>query len=72
MNKFVISLFVMMLIFGGIFSIATSSIAIECYNTYSEIKESKQNNFTFLVVNLVSAIFTILIASSLLYMVKTD
>lgn len=60
------------LLIGGIFSIATSSIATECYNNNSAFKDTKKDNYTFLIVNLVSAILTVLIAFSSMYMAATS
>jgi uncharacterized BrkB/YihY/UPF0761 family membrane protein len=55
------------LLLGGVFSTTTSAIAIECYNQNSSFKESKNENFTFLIVNLVSAILLILVAFACMY-----
>jgi hypothetical protein len=56
------------LLLGGIFSTATSAIAIECYNQNTKFKESKNENFTFLIVNLVSAILLILVSFASMYL----
>jgi len=56
------------LLLGGIFSIATSSIAIECYNENTSFKDSKTENYTFLMVNLVSAILLVLMAFGSMYL----
>jgi cytochrome bd-type quinol oxidase subunit 1 len=68
MNPKMLSTALAMLI-AGIFSIATSSIAIECYNQDSskDFKASKQNNFNFVVINLVSAIITVLLGAFCIY-----
>lgn len=59
------------LLLAGIFSIATTSIAIECYNeNYNkneETKKKKEGNFTFVIINLISAIFTVLLAFACMY-----
>ncbi len=49
---------------AGTFSIATSAIAIECYNKDEKFKQEKQTNFAFVITNLGSAILAVLIASS--------
>lgn len=57
------------LLIGGIFSIATSSIAIECYNKPGNegFKDEKKNNFNFVVINLVSAILLTLVGLFCVY-----
>lgn len=54
------------LLLVGIFSIATSSIAIECYDykdhTTKKIKDEKESNYTFIIVNLVFAILMVLVS----------
>jgi hypothetical protein len=62
------------LLIGGIFSIATSSIGIQCYNSDqkgTDQKGSSPNNFNFLVFNLVSAILMTLIAMASMYFAAT-
>lgn len=55
--------YTIILLLAGIFSIATSSIGIECGNSNdSKYKNDKPNNQTFLIVNLVSAILVTIIA----------
>jgi hypothetical protein len=56
------------LLLGGIFSIATSSMAIECYNQHEPFKQSKMENFNFLIVNIVSAILLVLTAFVSMYL----
>lgn len=51
-----------LLLIIGIFSTATSSIAIQCSNSNPEFKVEHPSNFNFIVVNLVSAVSGILIA----------
>ncbi len=54
------------LLVGGIFGIAGSSIGIECANSNSEqYKKQKQSNFYFLVANLICTILMVLCGSSL-------
>lgn len=51
------------MLFGAVFSIATSSIGIECYNsddTGTKQKDEKTGNFNFLVINLVSALMSLM------------
>ena len=52
---------------GGIFSIATSSIAINCYNKNEKTKEETPSNFNFLIFNLVCAILLVLIGCISIY-----
>ena len=62
------------LLIGGIFSIATSSIGIQCYNSDkkgADQKSESPSNFNFLVVNLVSAIVMTLIAMASMYIAAT-
>lgn len=62
--------FAFILLLAGIFSIATSSIGIQCYTESMDktitkddaYKTSHQTNNNFLIVNLVSAILVTLIA----------
>jgi hypothetical protein len=57
-------------IIGGIFSIATSSIATECYNSDMkgvDLRDQKRNNFNFIIINLVSAILVVLSGSAGVY-----
>jgi hypothetical protein len=53
-----------LMIIAGIFSTTTSSMAIDCYNKNESFKKENDNNFIFLVVNLVCAILIILTGSS--------
>lgn len=57
------------LLLVGIFSIATSSIAIECYNKeeHKTFKTEKTDNFNFVIVNLVSAIVMVLVSFASIY-----
>ena len=58
------------LLLVGIFSIATSSIAIECYDykdTTKTIKEAKEGNYTFVIVNLVFAIIMVIVSFASAY-----
>jgi hypothetical protein len=55
------------MLLGGIFSIATSSIAIECYNKNETIKKEKENNFNFLISNLVCAILLVIVGCLSIY-----
>lgn len=47
----------------GIFTIATSSIAIECYNKHKDFKTEKKHNFNFIIATLVMGILGILSSS---------
>ncbi len=67
MNKYLIGLVLLTI---GILSVATSSIAIECYNKNAEIKKEKQHSFNFVIVTLVSGILTIL-CSFLVFMMPS-
>ncbi len=51
----------------GIFSIASSSIGINCYNKCEQVKSASKNNFNFLVINLVLSILLTLAALGFLY-----
>lgn len=58
------------MLIGGVFSIATSSIATQCYNSTNpgtSLKTSSPNTFNFIVVNLVSAILVVLSAFAAIY-----
>ena len=55
------------MLIGGVFSIATSSIATQCYNSNTSFKSSNTSNFNFIVVNLVSAILVVLSAFAAIY-----
>lgn len=50
-----------MLIIGTL-SVATASIAIECYNKNETMKNEKKHNFNFVIATLVSGIVAILSA----------
>jgi hypothetical protein len=63
LTNFAISFFI--LIFC-VFSIATSSIAIECYQT-SDLRNKKQGNWIFIITNLVAAILFSLLAMRSMY-----
>jgi hypothetical protein len=52
-----------------IFSIATSSIGIQAYNDNPSYKESKLNNFYFLIGNLVTSILAFLICIAIIVVV---
>lgn len=59
------------LLLVGILSIATSSIAIECYE-YKEhatkpIKDNKKDNYNFIIVNLVFAILMVIVSLASAY-----
>ena len=57
-----------LLLSAGVFLVATTSIATECYNENSSFKDKKKDNFTFLIVTLVVAILMILSASGSMYL----
>jgi hypothetical protein len=63
LTNFAIAFFI--LIFC-VFSIATSSIAIECYRT-SDLKNKKQGNWIFIITNLVASILFSLLAMRSMY-----
>lgn len=56
------------LLIVGALSIATSSMAIDCYNADEKYKADKQTNFNFIIFNLVSAIIMTLIGFSSIYL----
>jgi hypothetical protein len=54
----------------AVFSIASSSIAVECYNTDekgTELKAKKETNFNFLVFHIVGSIILVLISFLLIF-----
>ena len=55
-------------IVAAIFAIATSSIATECYDQNATFKESKKDNYNYIIVNLVSNILMLLVALFSLYL----
>lgn len=52
----------------GILSIATSSIAIECYNNNAQMKTDKKDNYNFIIVNLTFAIIMVLVSLASAYL----
>lgn len=58
----------MIFLIAGILGIATSSIATECYDKNPEFKESKRDNYAYIIVNLVCNIFLLLISLYSLYL----
>ena len=71
MNTYVSSLIVFLLI-TGIMSVATTSMAIECYNKFGDFKRSKGDNFNFLTVNLISAIFMIIMSFAMFFILRSS
>jgi TRAP-type C4-dicarboxylate transport system permease small subunit len=67
MNTKIISTACFLLI-TAILLVATTSIATECYNENTSFKDKKKDNFTFLIVTLVSAILMILSALSIIFL----
>lgn len=57
----------MLIIIFCIFTIAVSSIGIECYNSNEAHKDEKKANFGFLICNLVVAILMILSTFYMIY-----
>ena len=59
------------MLIGGVFSIATSSIATECFNydagKGTDFKAANPSSFNFMIVNLVSAIVVVLSALAGIY-----
>ncbi len=60
MQKFFVGLSLLVV---GIFTIATSAIAIECYKKHNDFKEGKKHNFNFIIATLVMGILAILSGS---------
>jgi uncharacterized PurR-regulated membrane protein YhhQ (DUF165 family) len=56
-----------LLLSAGVFLVATTSIATECYNENTGFKDKKKDNFTFLVVTLVAAILLIISAGGSIF-----
>ena len=71
MNVYVSSLLVFLLV-TGVMSVTTTSMAIECYNIYADFKKSKGDNYNFLVVNLISAIFMILMSFAMFFILRSQ
>lgn len=70
-KNLIISLFILI---GGIFSIATSSLATSCYNNDgkgTDMKAAAPNSFNFIIVNLVCAILVVLSGSAGMYFAAT-
>lgn len=61
-----------LLLSAGVFMVATSSIATECYNANESFSKSKRDNFVFLIVTLVVAVLIILSAFGSIYLGLTD
>ncbi len=61
-----------LLLSAGVFMVATSSIATECYNANESFSNSKKENFTFLIVTLVVAVLIILSAFGSMYLGLTS
>lgn len=62
----------LVLLFGAIFALASSSIGVECYNINEQMKKDKQSNFGFLITNIVCNILLILSASVSMYISFTS
>ena len=56
------------LLSAGVFLVATTSIATECYNENTSFKDKKKDNFTFLVITLIVAIIMIIAAGGSIYL----
>jgi hypothetical protein len=56
------------LLIAGVFLVATTSIATECYNENTSFKDKKKDNFTFLIVTLVVAILMIISAGGSIFL----
>lgn len=67
MNTLLLSTAIALLILG-VFSIASSSMGVECYNKNESFKTEKQSNFNFLIVNLTSAIVMVIVSFVSIYM----
>jgi hypothetical protein len=52
---------------AGILGIATSAIATECYDKNPAYKDSKKDNYNYVIVNLVCNIFLLLLSLYSLY-----
>lgn len=49
-------------IISGVFSAASSSIGIQCFNENPNTKEKYGQNYNYLIANLVLAVFAIVVA----------
>lgn len=67
MNLTILGIAIVLLL-TGVFSIATTSIGIQCSNECESYKKTHESNQTFLIVNLVSAILVTLISCYGIYM----
>jgi dipeptide/tripeptide permease len=57
-----------MLLIAGVFGVAVSSIATECYDKNETFKKDKKDNYTFIIVNLVCNILVILGSFASIYL----
>lgn len=60
------------LLIGGIFGVAASSIATECFNKNESFKNEKKSNYDFIIVNLVCNIMLILFSFGSIYLAVTS
>lgn len=56
------------MLIAGVFYIATSSAAIQCYRSNEVYKNDNTPTYNFIIVNLVSAILTVILAFVGLYL----
>lgn len=61
-----ISIYCFIIIFC-IFTVATTSMGIECYNGNKNFKDKKKHNYSFMVANLIIAIVVMLSLFGLIY-----
>ena len=55
-----------------ILSISTSSIALECYNKSPALKQTKQANYYFIIINLVCSIILALLSMRSMYTIYSS
>lgn len=63
-----LSSFALVALTAAAFGIAASAIATECFDKNPSFKESKKDNYIFIIVNLVCNIFLVLISLISMYM----
>jgi len=62
----------MIFLVAGILGVATSSIATDCFDKNPTYKDSKRDNYAYIIVNLVCNIFLLLLSMYSLYLSFTS
>jgi len=63
-----LSSFALVALIAAVFGIAASSIATECFDKNPSFKETKRDNYVFIIVNLVINILLVLLSLISIYM----